>query len=295
MSLSQRPVIFGEVLFDVFPDGTEVLGGAPFNVAWHLQAFGRKPLFVSRVGNDALGRAIRAAMQDWEMETAGLQMDSTYPTGLVKISLAGGEPTFDILPERAYDRIDAESLPPMEAGALLYHGSLALRGETSRAAFERIRERHAPRRFVDVNLRRPWWEAGQVLDLLEGAAWAKINGDELAALVPEAGEPMEQAGRLQERFGLETLYVTEGAAGAFARTPDGDFPRVHPAAEVQVVDAVGAGDAFASVLILGILSGWPLQQTLNRAQDFASAIVGRRGATVRDPGLYRAFRQVWGC
>jgi len=94
---------------------------------------------------------------------------------------------------------------------------------------------------------------------------------------------------------LETLYVTEGAAGAFARTPDGDILRVRPAAKVQVVDAVGAGDAFASVLILGILSGWPLQQTLNRAQDFASAIVGRRGATVRDPGLYRAFRQVWGC
>jgi fructokinase len=247
------------------------------------------------VGNDALGRAIRGAMQDWGMETAGLQMDSTCPTGLVKITLAGGEPTFDILPERAYDRIDGESLPPMEPGALLYHGSLALRGETSRAALDQIRERQSPRRFVDVNLRRPWWDAGRVLNLLEGAAWAKINGDELAALVPEADERMDQARLLQERFGLETLYVTEGAAGAFARTPDGEVVRVRPSAEVQVVDAVGAGDAFASVLILGILSGWPLQQTLNRAQDFASAIVGRRGATVRDPGLYQAFRQVWGC
>jgi len=288
-------VIFGEVLFDIFPDGTEVLGGAPFNVAWHLQAFGRAPLLVSRVGNDALGRAIRAAMQGWGMETAGLQMDSTYPTGMVKISLKGGEPTFDILPERAYDRIDRDSLPPLEPGGLLYHGSLALRGETSRAALARIRERQAPRRFVDVNLRAPWWDAEEVLELLEGATWAKINGDELAALAPETEDRMEQARRLQDRFGLEVLYVTEGAAGAFARTPNGELSRVHPSAEVQVVDAVGAGDAFASVLILGLLSAWPLQQTLTRAQDFASAIVARRGATVRDQALYQAFRRVWGC
>ena len=44
--------IFGEVLFDCFPDGREVLGGAPFNVAWHLHAFGQSPVFVSRVGDD---------------------------------------------------------------------------------------------------------------------------------------------------------------------------------------------------------------------------------------------------
>ena len=47
---TQRPVIFGEVLFDRFPDGSVVLGGAPFNVAWHLQAFGRAPLFISTGG-----------------------------------------------------------------------------------------------------------------------------------------------------------------------------------------------------------------------------------------------------
>ena len=52
----QHPCIFGEVLYDHFPDGQRVLGGAPFNVAWHLQAFGQAPRFVSRVGHDAEGR-----------------------------------------------------------------------------------------------------------------------------------------------------------------------------------------------------------------------------------------------
>jgi hypothetical protein len=54
-----RPVIFGEVLYDCFPDGEAVLGGAPFNVAWHLQGLGLSPLFISRVGDDPLGHRVR--------------------------------------------------------------------------------------------------------------------------------------------------------------------------------------------------------------------------------------------
>ena len=79
----QHPVIFGEVLYDRFPDGSVVLGGAPFNVAWHLQAFGVAPLFVSRVGDDALGRSVRNTMIAWEMDTSGLQLDPVHPTGSV--------------------------------------------------------------------------------------------------------------------------------------------------------------------------------------------------------------------
>lgn len=61
-----KPVcIFGEVLFDYFPDGNRVLGGAPFNIAWHLQAFGLFPHLVSRVGCDREGEQVRSAMESW--------------------------------------------------------------------------------------------------------------------------------------------------------------------------------------------------------------------------------------
>ncbi len=66
-----------------------------------------------------------------------------------------------------------------------------------------------------------------------------------------------------------------------------------PASGNSVVDTVGAGDAFTSVIILGLVRGWPLQQTLDRAQAFASAVVGVRGATVQDPGFYRPFIDQW--
>jgi len=68
---------------------------------------------------------------------------------------------------------------------------------------------------------------------------------------------------------------------------------VHPTPGVRVVDTVGAGDAFASVMILGLVSHWPLSLALQRAQDFASAIVGNRGATVDEPAFYQQFIDQW--
>ena len=70
-------------------------------------------------------------------------------------------------------------------------------------------------------------------------------------------------------------------------------PIATPDHATKIVDTVGAGDAFASVLVLGLLNGWPLQQTLQRAQAFASSIVGVRGATVNDMAFYQGFCKDW--
>ncbi len=128
------PLIFGEVLFDCFPDGNSVLGGAPFNVAWHLHAFGQSPLMISRIGDDALGKKVKSAMQDWKMNTTGLQLDPEHPTGSVDIEFDNGEPRYTIVEHRAYDYIDAASLPSSAENSVLYHGSLALRNQNSREA-----------------------------------------------------------------------------------------------------------------------------------------------------------------
>ena len=116
--------IFGEVLYDIFPDGQQVLGGAPFNVAWHAQAFGLAPHFISRVGNDAEGDRIIAAMRNWEMQLDGLQQDAVHPTGRVQVSLtADNEPSYNIVPDSAWDFIDSAALPACADCRLLYHGT----------------------------------------------------------------------------------------------------------------------------------------------------------------------------
>lgn len=289
-SQRRQAVIFGEVLFDRFPDGRAVLGGAPFNVAWHLQAFGQSPLFVSRVGDDPLGREIRGAMIDWGMTTAGLQLDSAHATGTVEVSFSDGEPQYDIVDNCAYDFIDATALPPLRDVSLVYHGSLALRGAHNRASLSQLLASTTAPRFVDVNLRAPWWDARRVHELVTGAAWLKLNSEELGLLAPDDANPDEA---LRRNFDLQGIVLTRGERGAELLLAD-ERLHVTPGSSELMVDTVGAGDAFTSVFLLGLLSGWPYRTTLERAQSFASAIVGVRGATVSDPDFYRCFISRWG-
>lgn len=288
-----RVIVFGEVLYDRFPDGSEVLGGAPFNVAWNLRGLGLYPLFISRVGDDELGDRVFAAMTGWGMNTSGLQRDAGHPTGTVEVELAAGEPTFDIVDERAYDFIEWEAIPPVSSPALLYHGSLALRNPVSREAAEWLVRTHCPPVFLDVNLRPPWWERAAVERLLAGAGEVKMNEEELAELVPTTGDMDDRSAQCLSRFDLERLWVTRGDKGAVAYTADGSRSAMRPTVGNTVVDTVGAGDAFSSVVILGRLEGWSIEDTLTRAQELASAVVGRRGATVEDASFYVDFRRSW--
>ncbi len=289
----KAPLIFGEVLFDCFEGGASVLGGAPFNVAWNLQAFGCSPLFVSRVGGDVLGKEIDSAMQNWGMSTAGLQQDSAHATGKVQVSIKDGEPNYDILTQRAFDFIQADAVPPCEA-TLIYHGSLALRCSDSAKALTGILQSNpAAPVFMDVNLRPPWWQANQIRQLLDGATWVKLSGDELETLVDTAGGLQKKAALLLQAHGLSLVIVTQGEQGAFAMDESGSVFSVRPSKVSQVVDTVGAGDAFASVCILGLLEKWDMQTTLNRAQVFASALVEQQGATVHEQSFYQSFKVLW--
>ncbi|MCP5142503.1 MAG: carbohydrate kinase [Chromatiales bacterium] len=281
-----RLCIFGEVLFDHFPDGARVLGGAPFNVAWHLHAFGQDPYFVSRLGDDADGAGVLAAMRAWGMDTDGVQIDAKLPTGRVSVSFHDGEPDYDIVHPSAWDAIEPLAAPPPIR--LLYHGSLALRNETSRAALAALKAQTPDLIFLDVNLRRPWWDVESVLAEVRDAHWVKLNAEELELLHPEA-----DARAFMAAHDLRGLILTHGGEGAEVLTIDGSRFIVKPVVNDAVVDTVGAGDAFASVMILGLASGWPLPATAERAQAFASRIVGQRGATVDAADFYAPLRRDW--
>jgi len=265
-----RPVIFGEVLFDTFEDGSAVLGGAPFNVAWHLQGFGLAPLFISRVGDDEPGARVLQTMRDWGMDTQGVQVDPDRPTGRVEVRIEGGQPSFDILPDQAYDFVEPQ--PAMEAldgagAVLLYHGSLSARNEVSRGTLMQLRRRHARPVFVDVNLRPPWWTKERINELVSGARWVKLNDHELRALSgTPSGGLNESAAAYLHALGFELLIVA---------------------------DTVGAGDAFSAVTLYGLIRGWAASDTLQRAMEFAAQICRRRGATTTEHELYRGFQARW--
>ena len=292
MSNQSIPVIFGEVLYDCFPDGTRVLGGAPFNVAWHCHAFGLKPLFISRVGNDQLGQNIHAAMLDWGMDTQGIQFDSEHATGVVNVTFDKNEPSYDIVENSAWDFINIKELPEIENQSLLYHGSLSLRNLITEKSLVHLKQLFPDSIFVDVNLRPPWWTLSKIINILENAQWIKLNLDELSLIVSHESETLKQAHYLMSQYNLDLVVITLGAQGAIAiNKKESCF--VKPDNATTVVDTVGAGDAFTSVLLLGLHKHWSLQDIVNRAQEFASAVVGLRGATTQDKNFYKPFSQKW--
>lgn len=291
-----KVAVFGEVLFDCFPDGDR-LGGAPFNVAWHLQGFGLHPRFISRVGRDPLGSRIRRSMERHGMDTKGLQEDPERPTGRVNVRLddRGGH-TFEICRDQAYDHIDGRQASAYLGGPsdLVCFGTLALREAESRSAILGSVTAGRGIRFLDVNLRDGCWTRETLSAALQAATVAKLNDDELAEVAGVFdldGDDRERAAALRSAFGLSAMCVTAAERGAFWSDPE---QWLHVAApHVTVVDTVGAGDGFSSVLILGLLSGWKPRATLERAAEFAAAICAMRGACPEDTGFYTPFVANW--
>ncbi len=277
-----RPVIFGEVLFDCFPDGARILGGAPFNVAWHLQAFGLQPLFISRIGDDQAGQEITEAMRQWGMDTSAIQIDQQHPTGRVDVIFDQGQPHYQIVSDCAYDYIDHALMPEIPKNTLLYYGSLVFRQAVTRQCLPKL-QKSSDLRFVDVNLRAPWWRVSLIAEVLLGAQWLKLNDEEMSEL-QSVGIAFEN---------LPNIVLTKGEKGAEVIRNKQTESQIKPVETIKQVDTVGAGDAFCSVVLMGILYNWPLDLTLHRAQAFATAIVGIQGAITQERRLYEQFIDVW--
>jgi fructokinase len=212
---------------------------------------------------------------------------------VVDVSFRHGEPHYHIVTDSAWDYIRPEGLPALPAAGLLYHGSLALRQVVSRTSWQWLQEQSSVPRFIDINLRAPWWERNAIGRLLEGVNWLKLNTDELAQIVPQFHDTESRIYYLLDSLPLAWLILTQGKAGAMAVSAQGERLQVRPEQAALVVDTVGAGDAFSSVLIVGLLKGWPMEQTFRYAQQFAGAVVGLRGATSRDRDFYQPFIESW--
>ena len=295
-----RPVIFGEVLFDHFPDGSRVLGGAPFNVAWHLRGFGANPLVLSAVGDDDEGGEVLERMTSWDLMTHGVQTDRLHHTGRVTATVVDGENHFEIAGEQAWDYVRAEAAAPViaeEPVGLFYHGTLALRADTSWNTLRSLRDQSDAPSFVDINLRPPWWTKERLGWCLSTSHWVKLNDAELAELTSKPTETFEQcrdaAMDLARAHTIQGLIVTRGEKGALSVLGAERTFEAAPVEVEEVVDTVGAGDAFSAVMCLGILQQWDFQTTLDRAVAFAADLCRIRGATTTDFAIYDRHLAEW--
>tara|TARA_R110001583_G_C5671033_1_gene411099 strand:- start:12517 stop:13395 length:879 start_codon:yes stop_codon:yes gene_type:complete len=290
MTDQTKLLIFGEALFDCFSSNEQVLGGAPFNIAWHLQALKDDVRFLTRVGNDDLGDTIIEAMSDWGMDLSSVQIDDEHPTGRVDVTLVGSEPSYTIAPDVAYDFIETDGeLNKWSDDCLLYHGTLALRNKISRQTLTELSSRPNLSVFLDVNFRDPWWSIEDTHHWLNNARWAKVNHHELIALGYDSADMKEDMLRFHTKFGLDHLIVTRGEAGAIVCDQVGQFHHCIPEKASDIIDTVGAGDAFTAMYIHGLALGWAIPEILSLAQQFASQALSIRGATSKNPAFYKPF------
>jgi fructokinase len=288
--------IFGEVLADVFPEET-VLGGAPYNVARHLQAFGQHPLLITRTGNDALRDEFINEMFRLGMDDSGVQCDQLHPTGQVIVHINGLNHNFEILPEQAYDHIHAglTHFATMQIHPeIVYFGTLAQRSLESRLSLDIFLNDTKGYKFLDINLREPWYDKHIIKRSLLRANIVKLNEDELkiiANMLKLSGTTVrDYAFCLIEKFDLVNLIVTCGESGAWMVGQDGKETKVlGKKLNGAMVDTVGAGDGFAAVCILGILENWSNELILTKANSFAAAICGIRGAAPLNHDFYLPF------
>jgi fructokinase len=293
-------ILFGEVLIDAFPDRL-VLGGAPFNVARHLRAFGLHPTLISRTGNDEYRNIVLSAMAYFGMETLGVQCDPSHPTGKVRVHVGKEGHRFEILPDQAYDFINPTITRMVTLSAqadLVYFGTLAQRNKMSRRALSTLLRSTSAPRMLDLNLRKPWYDPITLKRSLGHANVLKVNEEELLALSGmlklQAGDERAVAEQLIRQYELDSILVTYGEMGAWMLDNEGGEIDAPGLPAQSVVDTVGAGDAFSAVFITGALSGWPVQLTMMRANAFAAAICGQPGAIPEHPDFYATFLREWG-
>ena len=290
---TRRPVMaaIGETLWDVFPD-TAVWGGAPGNVACHAAGLGVATAMVSRVGCDDYGNRGLASLAAHGGDCRFMQQDSDHPTGSVQVTLsAAGDASYAFAADTAWDRLawhsELESLATTVVA--ICFGTLGQRSQQSRETIQRFLSaaRQAIKVF-DVNLRQQFYADEVIHDSLGLATVLKLNDEELPVVAAACGigedDPVAVAEKLINRYGLQLVAVTRGAAGSIL--VGHEQRSEHAAEQTAVVDTVGAGDAFTAAVIAGLVAGHPLEQLHDHAARLAAFVCGQRGATPAIPGQF---------
>lgn len=257
-------LVFGEIIWDVYPDQS-CIGGAPLNFAAHFVREGGRAALLSAVGRDSLAAPALNFLSRNGVDTRYISTVD-YPTGRCDVTLSdAGIPSYYVVPDVAYDHIPADKSLPCavweEGYDVLYFGTLAQRGE-SRKALELLLEKgRFSEIFCDVNLRPNCFDAGSVTNCLENATLLKISDEEepllrkAAGYLPETASVEEAPAALLARYQqLNAVVLTRGADGA-TLCRRGHPSLTVPAAPAQVVSTVGAGDSFGASWLYHHLAG----------------------------------------
>ncbi len=270
----------GELLWDVFPTG-KAIGGAPANFAYHAKRLGEEGWAVSAIGDDELGRETMDVLRHKGLTTIVEICDR--PTGTVQVTLDDkGVPSYDIKKDVAWDNIPFTG--PMRelahrADAVCF-GSLVQRMGSREPVMAFVKSvPNTCLKVFDINLRQDYYSKDIIESSLKLSDILKINDEEIGTVsdllgIPGTAEDVCRA--LIGKYGLRYVILTKGADGSEIVTPDEVI--CEKAAEVDIVDTVGAGDAFTAAFVVSVLRGDSLSRAQKNATETAGYVCSKKGA-----------------
>jgi 5-dehydro-2-deoxygluconokinase len=270
------------------------LGGSAANVTVAAARLGNRAALISGVGADPFGRFVRAELADLGVDNRYVSTHDEYPTPVTfcEIFPPDNFPLYFYRRPSAPDlqvRPDEIDIDAVQSARLYWSTVTGLSEEPSRSAHfaaweardERLREEptsgsRVPLTVLDLDYRSMFWEspaaaAEQVQRALRHVTVAVGNREECEIAVGESN-PRKAAEALLD-IGVELAIVKQGPRGVLGKTRHSSVS-VAPN-DVDVVNGLGAGDAFGGSLCHGLLRGWPLEKTLRYA-NAAGAIVASR-------------------
>ena len=288
-------IAIGRCGVDVYPMQTGVgledvqtfgkfLGGSAANVAVATARYGHSSALISRTGDDPFGRFVDRELADLGVDPRYVGEDSTYPTPVTFCEIFPPDdfPLYFYRYPVAPDLLIEPTEMPLDAireARVFWATATGLSREPSRAAHRaafaaRGRATHT---VLDLDYRAQFWDdeanaSGQIRAALDWCTVAVGNKEECRVAVGEI-EPDRAADALLAR-GVEIAIVKMGPRGVLGKTAGGASVVVPPT-PVEVVNGLGAGDAFGGALCHGLLEGWDLQRILTFA-NAAGALVASR-------------------
>ncbi len=292
-------ITMGRVSVDLYPEQIGVslaevktfaksLGGSATNVAVAAARLGHRSAVITKVGDDGFGAYIRVALEGFGVDPRWVSTDPDLRTPLAFCEIFPPD-NFPILfyrQPKAPDiniRTEDLDLEAIEAVPLFWITGTGLSEEPSRSTtLAALEQRSEGITVFDLDYRPMLWESRSETErwyreALQHVTVAVGNQEEVEVAVG-TGDPFEASEALLD-LGLELAIVKRGPEGVLARTAEGVVEA--PPIEVEIVNGLGAGDAFGGALCHGLLSGWDPERMIRYA-NAAGAIVASRLACADD-------------
>lgn len=277
-------VCFGELLWDVYEDGEEKIGGAPFNVAALASLTGIRTLMITAVGDDERGKRIQAAAKK---KVPLLCQTNDHETGTARVTRDEKKnPAFLIADDVAYDHItfDSAMAHVCSAAKFFCFGTLAQRHSVSRTTLKTILKSTHAVKIYDFNYREGIenWES-LFAESAEMTNILKVNEQELELIktLYKSEESDDRViTRLMQHHNLQYVFVTRGEEGASLYSETAMLHRA--ASDPGVVDTTGCGDAFTAGVVYSLVNKVDEERMLDYAVELAGKVAGIKGAVPED-------------